>query len=101
MGGDASEGHDIFPGSRGSAHLVAWIDRVLTHLRHGHVHDARAALEAAEWRTLDLGGIPRPIRNQLDEDLHRAAGVLAEPHASPGAAEEALLIARSRCLPGA
>ena len=101
MSGGPADEHEIFPGSRGSAHLVEWIDRVLTHLGHGHVNDARAALEAREWRTLNLDGIPQPIRNQLYEDLDAAAEAIAEPDASPGAAEEALLIAPSRFLPGA
>ena len=101
MSGEPFDGDDIFPGSRGAAHLVEWIDRVLTHLRDGHLHDARAALEAGEWRTLNLDGIPQPIRNQLHEDLDGATEALAEPHPSPGAAEGALLIARSRFLPGA
>ncbi|HEX2206446.1 MAG TPA: hypothetical protein VHG93_02130 [Longimicrobium sp.] len=101
MKGGAADEDDIFPGSRGSAHLVDWIDDVLLHLRDGHVHDARAALEAEEWRALDLSGIPQPIVNQAQESLAAAAEALAEPGVSPGEAEEALLIARSRFIPGA
>jgi hypothetical protein len=101
MSGGPADEHEIFPGSRGTAHLVEWIDRVLVHLRDGHVHDARAALDAQEWRTLNLDGIPLPIRNQICESLDAATEALAEPNDSPGAAEEALLMARSRCIPGA
>lgn len=101
MSGAAPDGEDIFPGSQGSAHLVEWIDRLLLQLRDGHLRDARAALEAEEWRALNLSGIPQPIVNQAHESLADAAEALAEPNASPGAAEEALLIARSRFLPGA
>lgn len=101
MSGGAADEHEIFPGSRGTTHLVEWIDRVLIHLRDGHVNDARAALDAREWQTLNLDGIPLPIRNQLYESLDAAAEALAEPNGSPGEAEEALLMARSRCLPGA
>lgn len=91
----------VFPGSQGSAHLVEWIDGVLTYLNAGRVNDARAALEAEEWRTLNLDGIPQPIRNQVHESLQAAAESLAGPNASPGDAEEALLMARSRFMPGA
>lgn len=101
MNGNAADEHEIFPGSRGAAHLVEWIDRVLLHLRDGHLNDARAALDAREWRTLNLDGIPQPIRNQLYESLDAAAEALAEAHGSPAGAEEALLLARSRFLPGA
>lgn len=101
MSGVPLEGEDIFPGSQGSAHLVEWIDRLLVHLRDGHIHDARAALQAEEWRALNLSGIPQPIVNQAHESLTAAAEALAEPNASPAEAEEALLIARSRFLPGA
>jgi hypothetical protein len=90
----------IFPGSRGAAHLVEWIDEVLGHLRAGRVGDAEAALQAEEWRGLDLSGIPRPIANQMQESLQSAADALAEPHPSPGDAEAALLMARSRFMPG-
>jgi hypothetical protein len=91
----------VFPGSQGSAHLVDWIDALLLHLRYGRINDARAALEAEEWRALNLSGIPQPIVNQAHESLAAAAEALAEPNASPAEAEEALLIARSRFLPGA
>ena len=95
------DGEDIFPGSQGSAHLVEWIDRVLVHLRDGHINDARAALEAEEWRALNLSGIPQPIVNQAHESLQHAAEALGHPAGSVEAAEEALLVARSRFLPGA
>ena len=101
MSGVPSDGEDIFPGSQGSAHLVEWIDGLLLHLRDGRIHDARAALQAEEWRALNLSGIPQPIVNQAHESLAAAAEALAEPNASPAEAEEALLIARSRFLPGA
>ncbi len=91
----------VFPGSQGSAHLVEWIDRVLVHLRDGRINDARAALEAEEWRALNLSGIPQPIVNQAHESLERAAEALGHPARSVATAEEALLIARSRFLPGA
>lgn len=100
MSGSAPDGEDVFPGSRGSAHLVEWIDRVLTDLRRGRVNDARAALASEAWRTLDLSGIPQPIVNQLDETLQTAADALQEDVPSPGGAEEGLLIARSRFIPG-
>ncbi|HEX6367755.1 MAG TPA: hypothetical protein VF006_02405 [Longimicrobium sp.] len=101
MSGGAAEGEDIFPGSQGSTHLVEWIDRVLIDLRQGRVNDARAALESEEWRTLNLSGIPQPIVNQLCESLQAAAEALDEHRSSPGEAEAALLMARSRFIPGA
>jgi hypothetical protein len=101
MSGAASRGEDVFPGSRGAAHMVEWIDGVLLHLRDGRINDARAALEAEEWRALNLSGIPQPIINQAQESLDDAAEALGHPAGSVGAAEEALLIARSRFLPGA
>jgi hypothetical protein len=102
MNGHAVDGgEDVFPGSRGSAHLVEWIDRLLMDLRDGRMHDARAALESEEWRTLNLSGIPQPIVNQLCESLDAAAEALQDHHASTGDAETALLVARSRCIPGA
>lgn len=100
MSGGALDGEDIFPGSQGSAHLVEWIDRVLIDLRQGRVNDARAALESAQWRTLNLSGIPQPIVNQMSESLEAAADALQDDAASPAGAEEALLIARSRFIPG-
>ena len=90
----------IFPGSRGAAHLVEWIDGVLAHLRDGRAVDAEAALQAEEWRALDLSGVPRPIASQMQEALQSAADALAGPRPSPADAEAALLIARSRFLPG-
>jgi hypothetical protein len=101
MSGGAADGEDVFPGSQGSAHLVEWIDGVLMDLRDGRINDARAALETEEWRTLNLAGIPEPIRNQIHESLDEAAEALGHPNGSPDAAEGALLMARSRCIPGA
>lgn len=97
--GDGTE--SVFPGSRGAAGVIAWIDRVLLDLRDGRVNDARALLEGESWRALDLDGIPVPIRNQLHEGLEHAAGLLTHADASPQSAEEALLVARARFLPGA
>lgn len=94
-------GDEIFPGSQGSAHLVEWIDRVLIDLRQGRINDARAALQSEEWRALNLSSIPQPIVNQFCESLESAAAALQDDPASPGDAEEALLIARSRFIPGA
>lgn len=91
----------IFPGSRGATHLVEWIDGVLTHLQAGRVADAQAALQSEEWRALDLSGVPRPIASQMHETLQSAARALDETHPSPADAEAALLVARSRFLPGA
>jgi hypothetical protein len=102
MSGHAADGdEDVFPGSRGTAHLVEWIDRRLMDLRDGRVNDARAALESEEWRTLNLSGIPQPIVNQLCESLEAAGEALQDHHASTSDAETALLMARSRCIPGA
>jgi hypothetical protein len=96
---DEGEG-PVFPGSQGSANVVAWIDRVLTDLREGRVNDARALLQDDGWRALDMGGIPHPILNQLSASLADAADALGEDEGSTGDAEAALLIARSRFLPG-
>lgn len=101
MVGEAADAEPIFTGSRGSAHLVEWIDGVLMDLRDGRVNDARAALETEEWRTLNLDGVPEPIRNQMHESLEEAAEALQEDQPSPGEAEAALLMARSRFMPGA
>jgi hypothetical protein len=90
----------IFPGSQGAANLVEWIDRVLMDLRAGRVNDARALLEAEEWRALDMSGIPTPIRNQVQESLEQAAEALEHSGGAPETAEEALLIARARFMPG-
>jgi hypothetical protein len=90
----------IFPGSGAAAGLVAWIDRVLVELREGRLNDARGALEGETWRTPGLdAGLPRPILEQAHESLARAAEALAS--GSVGEAEEALLQARSRFMPGA
>ena len=100
MNGGADD-EDIFPGSQGSAHLVDWIDGLLLHLRDGRINDARAALESEEWRALNLSGIPQPIVNQLADSLDHAAEALGHPAGSVNDAEAALLLARSRFLPGA
>lgn len=91
----------IFPGSQGAANLVEWIDRVLVDLRAGRVNDARALLESEEWRALDMSGIPTPIRNQVQESLEQAAEALGYSGSAPASAEEALLVARARFMPGA
>ena len=101
MNGGAADGEAIFPGSQGSAHLVDWIDGLLLHLRDGRINDARAALESEEWRALNLSGIPQPILNQVRENLDEAAEALGHPAGSPEAAEQALLMARARFMPGA
>ncbi|MBW3570324.1 MAG: hypothetical protein KY467_04390 [Gemmatimonadetes bacterium] len=101
MNGVPPDDEDVFPGSRGSAHLVEWIDQQLVDLRDGRVNDARAALEAEEWRALNLSGIPQPIVNQLRESLDHAAEALGNPAGSVAEAEAALLMARSRFMPGA
>jgi hypothetical protein len=90
----------VFPGSQGAASVITWIDRVLLDLRDGRINDARALLEGEAWRSLDLGGIPLPIRNQLHDTLSDAASALGGPHDSTDAAEAALLVARSRFIPG-
>lgn len=94
-----SEG-PVFPGSQGGANVLEWIDRVLVDLREGRINDARALLQDDGWRALDMGGLPHPILNQLSAGLADAADALDEDRPDPGAAEEALLIARSRFLPG-
>lgn len=90
----------VFPGSQGGANVLAWIDRVLVDLREGRINDARAQLEGDGWRALDMHGIPHPILNQLSATLADAAHALAAEHAFSGDAETALLLARSRFLPG-
>jgi hypothetical protein len=89
----------VFPGSQGSASVVSWIDRVLQDLRDGSVNDARALLDGETWRGLNLDGVPVPIQHQLQDDLSRAAEALSGAD-DAGDAESALLIARSRFLPG-
>jgi len=62
--------------------------------------EVRTALQNEEWRTgWDLSGIPAPIQEQFAKALARAAEVLAGGSAE--GAQEELLIARSRFLPGA
>ena len=100
MNGEAANPHSNFPGSQPAANLVGWIDHVLIDLREGRINDARAALEAETWRTESIeSGIPRPILEQARESLTRAAEALA--HTDGQRAEEALLQARSRFMPGA
>jgi hypothetical protein len=102
MSGEAVDPHTIFTGSQAGANLVGWIDHVLVELREGRINDARAALEGETWRTpLNESGIPRPILEQVRESLEHAAGALAHEHGSADDAEAALLVARSRFLPGA
>ena len=102
MNGEAANPHSNFPGSQPAANLVGWIDHILVELRDGRINDARAALEGETWRTERIEtGIPRPILEQLRESLTRAAEALAHPHGSVEEAEEALLQARSRFMPGA
>lgn len=101
MSGETAGAHSIFPGSQAATALVRWIDRVLVELREGRLSDARAALGAETWRTATtVDGIPPPILEQVREDLASAVEALAEPHAAVEDAEAALLLARSRFLPG-
>ena len=101
MSGEAVDPHSIFTGSQAGANIVAWIDRVLVELRDGRINDARAALEGETWRTpLNVDTIPPPILEQVRESLDHAAEALAHEHGSVEEAEEALLVARSRFLPG-
>lgn len=90
----------VFPGSGGSASLVEWVDGLLVALNEGRTDEVRTALQNEEWRTgWDLSGIPAPIQEQFAKALARAAEVLAGGSAE--GAQEELLIARSRFLPGA
>ena len=92
----------VFPGSGGSASLVEWVDGLLVALNEGRADEVRTALANEEWRTgWDLSGIPAPIQEQFAEALARASGALSGPGGSADAAQEELLIARSRFLPGA
>lgn len=94
-------GSPVFPGSRGGANVIEWIDRVLADLREGRINDARALLADDGWRALDMGGIPHPILNQLSAALADASHALGDGDGgSPDQAESALLIARARFLPG-
>jgi hypothetical protein len=90
----------VFPGSQGGANVIEWIDRVLVDLREGRINDARALLADDAWRALDMSGLPHPILNQLTATLADAAQALQGDDASAGEAEAALLIARSRFIPG-
>lgn len=90
----------VFPGSGGSASLVEWVDGLLVALNEGRVDEVRTALQNEEWRTgWDLSGIPAPIQEQFAEALSRAAEAMASGSADE--TQDALLIARSRFLPGA
>ena len=100
MSDQGSDPHSIFTGSQATANLVGWIDGVLMDIREGRLNDARGALEAETWRTERIeDGIPRPILEQARESLARAAEALGRPDVQE--AEEALLQARSRFMPGA
>jgi hypothetical protein len=102
MRNDAADPHSIFTGSQATATLVGWIDRVLVELREGRIQDARVALEGETWRTEAIeAGIPRPILEQARENLQQAAQALGGGRGDVAGAEAALLIARSRFLPGA
>jgi hypothetical protein len=94
------ENEPVFPGSGGSASVVEWVDGLLVALNEGRTDEVRTALQNEEWRTgWDLSGIPAPIQEQFAEALARAAATM-----NGGSADEtqdALLIARSRFLPGA
>ena len=90
----------VFPGSGGSASLVEWVDGLLVALNEGRTDEVRTALRNEEWRTgWDLSGIPAPIQEQFAEALARAAEAIATGSADE--TQDALLIARSRFLPGA
>lgn len=90
----------VFPGSGGSASLVEWVDGLLVALNEGRMDEVRIALVNEEWRTgWDLSGIPAPIQEQFAEALARAAETMASGSADE--TQDALLIARSRFLPGA
>ncbi|HEX8395707.1 MAG TPA: hypothetical protein VF665_25365 [Longimicrobium sp.] len=102
MSNEPADPHGIFTGSQATASLVGWIDRVLMELREGRVNDARESLQGETWRTSGIeDGIPRPILEQCRDTLNDAAAALSADHPDVGAAEEALMIARSRFLPGA
>lgn len=101
MSNDAADPHTIFTGSQATASLIGWIDRVLVDLRDGRVNDAREALRGETWRTGRIeDGIPRPILEQARDTFTDAAHALSRGQPDVGAAEEALLMARSRFLPG-
>lgn len=102
MSGDPAEGEDVFPGSEGATSMVAWIDQRLVEVQEGRGEAALEAIESGRWRAeLDLAGLPPPILAQAAEALHAAAGTLRDPGAPADAAARALLLARSRFLPGA
>lgn len=90
----------VFPGSQGGTNVLAWIDRVLVDLRDGRINDARAQLDGDGWRAMDVEDIPHPILNQLSATLADAAHALSGERSSTADAEAALLLARSRFLPG-
>lgn len=100
MGGEPADAEEIFPGSEGGANLVAWIDRLLVDVREGRLDEARREIDSGRWRAeMDLTGVPRPIVDQAADTLAAAAAALRD--GSTDAAAEALLLARSRFLPGA
>lgn len=101
MSNEAADPHTIFTGSQATASLIAWIDRMLMDLRDGRVNDAREALQGEAWRTSRIeDGIPRPILEQARDALATAAEALSLHQPDLAAAETALLMARSRFLPG-
>ncbi|MBB4636374.1 hypothetical protein [Longimicrobium terrae] len=101
MSNEAADPHTTFTGSQATASLIAWIDRVLMDLRDGRINDAREALQGETWRTGRIeDGIPRPILEQARDTLHDAAEAVSRDQPDVAAAETALLMARSRFLPG-
>lgn len=101
MSNEAADPHTIFTGSQATASLIGWIDRVLVDLRDGRINDAREALAGETWRTDRIeDGIPRPILEQARDRLTAAGHALSADRPELADAEEALLMARSRFLPG-
>ncbi|HYJ80630.1 MAG TPA: hypothetical protein VEW03_13540 [Longimicrobiaceae bacterium] len=91
----------IFPGSGGAASIVEWLDRQLVDLRERGPAPVREALEGAGWRSgRDLSGIPQVVLEQTARTLAAAREALEGPYVRVDAAESAILLARSRFLPG-
>lgn len=102
MSGERADAEEIFPGSEGATSMVAWIDQRLVEVQEGRGDFAREAIESGRWRgELDLAGLPPPILEQAADALQAAADTLRDPAAPPDGAIDALLVARSRFLPGA
>ena len=98
---DPSIESPIFPGSGGAASVVEWLDRLLVDLRELGPAAVRDALEAG-WRSgRDLSGIPPPVLEQTERALALAAAAVREGPSGADDAERAILLARSRFLPGA